>query len=245
MVCRGICNRPSQGLSAPSVEGWSTIRAQEGCAKVTDDFRQCQRASAEGAARRGGAIIRDDIGDSRRLYLGLGANLGDRPSQLAVGLQMLEDKGVATIRVSPVYETEPVGRRHQPGFLNLVAEVATRLSSKEVMLAALETEHQAGRVRTLAGGPRLLDVDLLLDGDQVLSAEGLEIPHPRLHLRRFVLVPMVDLAPDVRHPVLDMTMAELLAACPDRAMVEPSTADLPDRLACGVREDRSIMTGSP
>jgi 2-amino-4-hydroxy-6-hydroxymethyldihydropteridine diphosphokinase len=230
---------------APSAAGWLTIRAQEGCAKVTDDFRQCQRASAEGAGRRGGAIIRHDSGESRRLYLGLGANLGDRPGQLAKGLEMLEQQGVATLRVSPVYETEPVGRRHQPGFLNLVVEVTTGLSSKEVMRAALETEHRAGRVRTLAGGPRLLDVDLLLDGDQVISEEGLEIPHPRLHLRRFVLVPLVDLAPEFRHPVLGVTMADLLAACPDKGAVAPCTAPLPDRLACGVREDRSIMTGSP
>ena len=235
----------SPGTPGPRPEDGLTIRGPERCAKVTDDFRQCQRASEEGAGRRGGAIIRHDSGDSRRLYLGLGANLGDRPGQLAMGLEMLEEQGVATLRVSPVYETEPVGRRHQPGFLNLVAEVETHLSPREVMQVALETERRAGRVRTFPGGPRLLDVDLLLDGDRVLAEESLEIPHPRLHLRRFVLVPLVDLAPQARHPLLDRTMADLLAACPDQAAVAPCSGPLPDRLACGAREDRSIMTGSP
>lgn len=131
----------------------------------------------------------------------------------------------------------------QPLFLNLVAEVETQLSPREVMKVALGVERQAGRVRLEPGGPRTLDVDLLLDGDLVLAGDGLQVPHPRLHLRRFVLVPLADLAPDLVHPVLDKTVSMLLADCPDTSGLW-SHAGGPG-LACRFRDARSIMDTSP
>jgi len=135
--------------------------------------------------------------------------------------------------------------RRQPLFLNLVAEVETRLSTIEVMEVALEVERRAGRVREQPGGPRTLDVDLLLDGDLILTANSLQVPHPRLHLRRFVLVPLADLAPDLVHPVAGKTVAALLAACPDTAALWPHGGGRDSFLACGSRDGRSIMDTSP
>jgi 2-amino-4-hydroxy-6-hydroxymethyldihydropteridine diphosphokinase len=149
------------------------------------------------------------------------------------------------VRVSPIYETEPVGVSDQPLFLNLVAEVETRLSPQEVMEVALGVERRVGRVRLEPGCPRTLDVDLLLDGDLVLAEEALKVPHPRLHLRRFVLAPLADLAPDLLHPVAGKTVAGLLADCPDTAGLWPYAGGPGFRLACGLRDGRSIMDTSP
>lgn len=149
------------------------------------------------------------------------------------------------MRVSPIYESEPVGVRDQPLFLNLVAEVETRLSPREVMEVALGVERQAGRVRLEPGEPRTLDVDLLLDGDLVLAEDALQVPHPRLHLRRFVLTPLADLAPDLLHPVAGKTVAGLLAECPDTAALWPYAGEPASRLACRLRDGRSIMDTSP
>ena len=156
----------------------------------------------------------------RPLYLGLGANLGDRPAHLVRGIQSLEKQGLEFEVLSPVYETEPVGESRQPAFLNLVARVRTDLAPRDVVAAGLAAEAVEGRIRARPGGPRTLDVDLLLDGEAVVVEGGVTVPHPRLHLRRFVLVPLADLAPDLPHPTLGKTIRELLAECPDRSRVE-------------------------
>jgi 2-amino-4-hydroxy-6-hydroxymethyldihydropteridine diphosphokinase len=154
------------------------------------------------------------------VYLGLGSNLGDREGHLERGLRALGARAVRITGVSSIYETEPVGGPAQGPYLNRVASAETALSPEALMQAALETEAEAGRVRGLRNAPRTLDVDILFYGDLVRRTDALTLPHPRLHERRFVLVPLAELAPALRHPAKGRTVTELLAACPDHARVE-------------------------
>jgi len=154
------------------------------------------------------------------VFLGLGSNLGDRRSALARAIDAL---GKASLRLSSrssLYRTDPVEVVDQEEFLNQVVAFETDLAPAALLGLCLEIEGAMGRVRKRDKGPRILDIDLLLYGDAVLRAEGLEVPHPRLHLRRFVLVPLVEIAPEVRHPVLGLTAVEMLQRCPDRSRVD-------------------------
>ncbi len=152
--------------------------------------------------------------------MGLGSNLGDRAGYLLKALSLLSRlEKTHFLRLSPVYETEPVGPP-QPLYLNLVAEVDTELSPRAFLEGLLTVEQSLGRKRKERWGPRTIDLDLLLYGDLVLQEEGLEVPHPRLSERAFVLVPLADLIPEGRHPVLGRTFAELLASL-DRKGVRP------------------------
>jgi 2-amino-4-hydroxy-6-hydroxymethyldihydropteridine diphosphokinase len=145
------------------------------------------------------------------IHLSLGSNLGDRLEAIRQAIQRLRDLGTVEA-VSPIYETDPVGYLDQPPFLNAAARVKTHLAPEEVLDALLRIEAEAGRVRTFRNAPRSLDLDLLLYDDLVRDDPALTLPHPRLHERAFVLVPLNDLAPSIVHPRLGRTVRELLAA---------------------------------
>ncbi len=142
-------------------------------------------------------------------YIGLGANLGDRFATLHRAVERLTTLGVVE-SVSSVYETDPVGFVDQPAFLNAVLCLTTDRAPEELMSSLLEIEQDLGRVRTFANAPRTIDLDLLLYDDALIDQPGLTVPHPRLHERAFVLVPLNDIAPDLLHPQLSISVGSLL-----------------------------------
>lgn len=157
-------------------------------------------------------------------YLGVGSNLGDRAANLLRAISGLTGAGLAIEALSSIFETEPVDYTDQPPFLNLVVAVdATGWDPWQMMGSLLTIEEQLGRQRTIPRGPRTVDLDLLLFGDRVLSGQqsGVELvlPHPRMHLRRFVLAPLCELAPGLAHPTSGLTVAQLLAQLADTAAV--------------------------
>src|SRR5436309_1794150 len=137
--------------------------------------------------------------------LSLGSNVGDRETNLSAAIDRLRTTGVSVERLSSLYETEPVGEAAGPRwFLNIAAWGETTLRPEELLARCQAVEREMGRARTLPGGPRTIDIDLLLLGDQVVSAPGCEVPHPRMHLRRFVLEPLAEIAGGERHPILGL-----------------------------------------
>jgi 2-amino-4-hydroxy-6-hydroxymethyldihydropteridine diphosphokinase len=155
----------------------------------------------------------------KTVYLSLGSNLGDRAANLARAVEELGARGVRVTRQSSIYETEPVDVRGQGWFLNCVVEAETDLMPRQLMRMLLEIEKSLGRRERIPKGPREIDIDILLFGTSVVQTPELGIPHPRMTERRFVLVPFAEIAPGVRHPVVKVTIAELLAATPDRSQV--------------------------
>jgi 2-amino-4-hydroxy-6-hydroxymethyldihydropteridine diphosphokinase len=158
------------------------------------------------------------------VYLALGANLGDRRANLAAALGSLPPAADLD-RCSPIYETQPWGFKHQPAFLNMVARVLTRLSPQALLDHLKAVEIRLGRRPARRWGPRLIDMDILFYDDLVLKTSRLVIPHPRLQVRAFVLVPLADLAPSLVHPVLGRTVSELLAAVDVSGVVRYGTLD--------------------
>jgi 2-amino-4-hydroxy-6-hydroxymethyldihydropteridine diphosphokinase len=146
------------------------------------------------------------------VYLSLGSNVGDRDKLLARTLERLASDDIRVVRVSSVYETEPRDVPDQPWFLNQVVEVETSLFPKQLLARLQKIEIGMGRVRMEARGPRTVDIDILFYGNAIVSTPGLEIPHPRLPDRRFVLEPLAELAPEFRHPRTRQTVREMLAA---------------------------------
>ena len=150
----------------------------------------------------------------KTIYLSLGSNLGDRESNLRAAIERLSAPDLRVLRTSPVYETEPVDYIHQRWFLNLVVEAETGLFPLQLLARTGKIERALGRVRTVAKGPRTIDIDILLYGAVVVDSAALEIPHPRMAERRFVLAPLADLAPGLRHPLTHQTVREMLEAAP-------------------------------
>lgn len=148
-----------------------------------------------------------------RVYLALGSNLGERMENLRAAVTRLAPP-VTVTRVSPVYETEPWGVTEQPRFLNLVLEGETELEPLALLAVVKRVERELGRVETIRYGPRLIDLDILLYDDLIFEHDELQIPHPRMHERRFVLVPLAEIAPQARHPRLKKSARELLAQLP-------------------------------
>ena len=143
-------------------------------------------------------------------FLGFGTNLGDRKGNLAEALTSLNNRpDLAVLRTSSIYETEPWGLADQPKFLNMVAEIATSIPPGELLERVKKLEHDMGREDGPRFGPRLIDIDILLLEDQVVDEPDLNVPHISLHERAFVLVPLAELAPDLVHPILDVTIGKL------------------------------------
>ena len=153
--------------------------------------------------------------ETRNAYLSLGSNLGNREANLRDAIARLDAVGTVST-ISSFYETEPVDFLDQPWFLNCVVLLETDLPPQTLLRRLLEIERSLGRERLQPKGPRLIDIDILLFGDEIIHEPGLTIPHPALHQRRFVLEPLAQIAPGVVHPELKKTSRELLAALSER-----------------------------
>lgn len=146
----------------------------------------------------------------KQVFLGLGTNLGDREEQIRLAVHHLNARAIHVSRLSPIYETEPEGFLDQGLFLNAVAEAQTMLAPRELLTAIKQIEVAMKRIGTQRNGPRIIDIDILFYENEVIHEPGLEIPHPRLRERRFVLAPLADIAPGWIDPVSNSTVAELL-----------------------------------
>lgn len=156
------------------------------------------------------------------VYVGVGSNVGDALDHCRQAIQAIAaDRRSRLLQCSPFYRTEPVGKKDQDWFINGVVAAETSLSPREFLDFLLDIERQMGRERGERWGPRVIDLDILFYGGKVLSEGGLQIPHPRLHERRFVLTPLRDIAPDLEHPLLNKTVSEILSELPAEEKVVP------------------------
>ena len=153
------------------------------------------------------------------VYLALGTNIGDREQNLREAARFLKQAGVRATRLSSLYETEPVDYLDQPWFLNAVLEAESDLPPAQLLVALRKIEERMGSKKPFAKGPRLIDLDILLYGDETIDIPDLQVPHPRMLQRNFVLVPLAEIAPNLRHPSWRRTVQEFLSNTPDHSLV--------------------------
>jgi len=159
--------------------------------------------------------------DYTTTYIGLGSNLGDRAGNLALAIRALLEASFVVHKLSAIYETEPLEMESATYFLNMVAEIrVTNVSAAQMMARLLRIEYLLGRRNKSQKRPRTVDLDILFFGDQQMEGEFLTLPHPRLHLRKFVLCPLAEIAPNFMHPALKKDISELLADCGDSSSVK-------------------------
>lgn len=155
------------------------------------------------------------------VYLSLGSNVGDREANLRAAIAALGSAGVHLAQVSSFYETEPVDYLEQPWFLNCVVEAEADMEPQAFLQTLRAIESQMGSKKEFAKGPRKIDLDILLYGSETINTPELQVPHPRMLMRRFVLAPLAELVPTLKHPTWNATAAELLGQCSDKSVVRP------------------------
>ncbi len=159
------------------------------------------------------------------VYIALGSNVGDREANLRLAVDLLEPAGVVVNRVSSFYETEPVGYLDQPWFLNAVLEAVTNLSAEQLLSTLRAIECRMGSSKPFRNGPRVMDLDILLYGDATIETPALQVPHPRMLQRNFVLAPLAEIAPQLRHPSWPGNVADALANSTDKSVVRVYSFD--------------------
>lgn len=154
-----------------------------------------------------------------KVFLSIGSNIGNKRCNLEVAAGFIESEIGFIEKISSAYETEPWGLKDQPDFLNRALLVYTKLNAEDLLKKALAIELDMGRVRHTKMGARIIDIDLLLFNDEIIALPDLHIPHPLMHERNFVLMPMDEISPDTIHPTLKKSMHELLQECRDTSVV--------------------------
>jgi 2-amino-4-hydroxy-6-hydroxymethyldihydropteridine diphosphokinase len=144
------------------------------------------------------------------VYIGIGSNVGNRETNCRMAIERLNEKGIEVKKTSSMYETEPWGFKDQPKFINMVIEAETRLEPERLLIVLKDIEKEMGRKETVKWGPRIIDLDILFYNDKIINQDELQIPHPYLHKRDFVLVPLSEIAPNKTHPILKKTIKELM-----------------------------------
>jgi len=144
------------------------------------------------------------------VYIGIGSNLGNRQENCLRAIELLQKKGIIVKKRSSLYETEPWGVKDQPLFLNMAIEVETKLNPEALLRILKDVEKEVGRKESTKWGPRIIDLDILLIDNIVLNKDNLKIPHPLMHKRDFVLRPLSEIAPNINHPLLKVSIIELL-----------------------------------
>jgi len=177
---------------------------------------------------------------AKTVYLSLGSNVGDRESNLRAAISALAEAGPQLRRTSSLYETEPVDYIDQPWFLNCVLQAETDLSPLELLHSLQEIHDRMGNKKPIPKGPRLIDIDILLYGDETIDTPELRVPHPRMLARRFVLAPLAEIAPDLTHPSWSATASELLARTADRSEVRRLSTDAPELGSRVARKPRTL-----